>query len=133
MATMNSVVLLGNMTRDPQLQYTPGKGTAVARFGIALNRKVNEKDYVTFVDIEVWGKLAETCNTYLKKGRQIALSGELRLDRWNDKTTGDPRQRLYVVAHNVQFLGTPAQGEPSDPEVDLQAADDAHAAEAAKS
>lgn len=109
MASFNKVVLVGNCTRDPELRYTP-KGTAVAKLGIAVNRVwTNEagdkKEEVTFVDVDVFGRTAENCGQYLRKGRPVLIEGRLKLDQWDDKQTGQKKSKLGVVAEMVQFLG----------------------------
>ena len=114
MASFNKVILVGNLTRDPELRYTP-KGTAIAKIGLAVNRVwTNEagekKEEVTFVDVDVFGRTAENVGQYMRKGRPILVEGRLRLDQWDDKQTGQKRSRLGVVAESVQFLGSPAGG-----------------------
>jgi single-strand DNA-binding protein len=109
MASFNKIILMGNLTRDPELRYTP-KGTAVAKLGMAVNRVwTNEagekKEEVTFVDVDVFGRTAENCGQYLKKGRPVLVEGRLKLDQWEDKQTGQKKSRLGVVAETVQFLG----------------------------
>lgn len=109
MASFNKVILMGNLTRDPELRYTP-KGMAIAKFGIAVNRVwTNEagekKEEVTFVDVDVFGRTAENVGQYMRKGRPILVEGRLKLDQWDDKQTGQKRSRLGVVAETVQFLG----------------------------
>jgi single-strand DNA-binding protein len=110
MASYNKVLLMGNLTRDVEMRYTPS-GMALAKLGLAVNRKwrdtkTNElREEVTFVDIEVWGKQAETANQYLAKGRQVFIEGRLKLDQWDDKTTGQKRSKLNVVAERLQFVG----------------------------
>jgi single-strand DNA-binding protein len=113
MASFNKVVLVGNLTRDPELRYTP-KGTAIAKIGLAVNRVwTNEagekKEEVTFVDVDVFGRTAENVGQYMRKGRPILIEGRLKLDQWDDKQTGQKKSRLGVVAETVQFLGS-AQG-----------------------
>lgn len=108
MASFNKVILVGNLTRDPELRYTP-KGLAVAKIGLAVNRvwhtETGEtKEEVTFVDIDSFGKQAETIAQYLKKGRPILVEGRLRLDQWDDKQTGQKRSKLGVVLENFRFL-----------------------------
>ncbi len=108
MASFNKVILMGNLTRDPELRYTP-KGTAVANLGIAVNRKWRNdtgemQDETTFVDVEAFGKQAETIGQYLKKGRPIMIEGRLRYDQWEDKNSGQKRSKLNVVLENFQFL-----------------------------
>ena len=113
MASFNKVVLVGNLTRDPELRYTP-KGTAIAKIGLAVNRVwTNEagekKEEVTFVDVDVFGRTAENVGQYMRKGRPILIEGRLKLDQWDDKQTGQKKSKLGVVAETVQFLGS-AQG-----------------------
>lgn len=108
MANLNKVLLLGNLTRDPELRYTP-KGTAVADLGIAVNRRVSDgqgnwSDETTFVDVTVWGNTAENAQKYLTKGRAVFLEGRLQLDTWEDKQSGQKRSKLKVVGENLQFL-----------------------------
>lgn len=115
MANLNRVLLIGNLTRDPEIRYTP-KGTAVAEIGIAINRVFSGEDgekreEVTFVDITLWSRLAELAEQYLKKGRPVFIEGRLQLDSWDDKQTGQKRSRLRVIAENLQFLGS-REGEP---------------------
>src|SRR3982751_43061 len=114
MASFNKVILVGNLTRDPELRYTP-KGTAIAKIGLAVNRVwTNEagekKEEVTFVDVDVFGRTAENVGQYMRKGRPILIEGRLRLDQWDDKQTGQKRSKLGVVAETVQFLGSPGEG-----------------------
>ncbi|HVU08773.1 MAG TPA: single-stranded DNA-binding protein [Verrucomicrobiae bacterium] len=114
MASFNKVILVGNLTRDPELRYTP-KGTAVAKIGLAVNRvwtseSGEKKEEVTFVDVDVFGRTAENVGQYMRKGRPILIEGRLRLEQWDDKQTGQKRQRLSVVAETVQFLGSPTGG-----------------------
>jgi len=117
MASFNKVILVGNLTRDPELRYTP-KGTAIAKIGLAVNRKWKSetgelKEEVTFVDVDTFGRTAENVGQYMRKGRPILIEGRLRLDQWDDKQTGQKRSRLGVVAESVQFLGSPTGGEGS--------------------
>jgi single-strand DNA-binding protein len=109
MASLNKVFLIGNLTRDPELRVTP-KGTAICQFGLAVNRQYKDdsgqtRDETTFVDIEAWGKQGELVSKYLTKGSPAMVEGRLRLDQWEDKTSGQKRSRLKVVLDNVQFLG----------------------------
>jgi single-strand DNA-binding protein len=118
MASFNKVILVGNLTRDPELRYTP-KGMAIAKIGLAVNRNwTNEagekKEEVTFVDVDIFGRTAENVAQYMKKGRPILIEGRLRLDQWDDKQTGQKRSRLGVVAETVQFLGSPTGGGSGD-------------------
>lgn len=108
MANFNKVILAGNLTRDPELRYTP-KGTAIARIGMAINRTwKNEtgetKEEVTFVDVDAWGRQAEVISQYLKKGRPILIEGRLKLDQWEDKNTKQKQSKLRVVLEGFQFL-----------------------------
>lgn len=110
MASFNKVILIGNLTRDPELRYTP-KGTAVAKLGLAVNRgwttdAGEKKEEVTFVDVDVFGRTAENCGQYLRKGRPLLVEGRLKLEQWDDKQTGQKKQRLGVVGELVQFLGS---------------------------
>lgn len=112
MASFNKVILVGNLTRDPELRYTP-KGMAIAKIGLAVNRVWNneageKKEEVTFIDVDIFGRTAENVGQYMRKGRPILIEGRLRLDQWDDKQTGQKRSRLGVVAETVQFLGSPA-------------------------
>jgi len=114
MANLNKVFLIGNLTRDPEVRYTP-KGTAIAAIGLAVNRQWTtetgeRKEEVTFIDVEVWGRQAETAGQYLAKGRPVFIEGRLKLDSWDDKETGQKRSKMKVVAERVQFLGAPTKG-----------------------
>jgi single-strand DNA-binding protein len=107
MASANHVMLLGNITRDPELRYTPS-GSAVCTLGLAINEKRTNKngdmtEETTFVDVDVWAKTAENCAEYLKKGSPVLVSGKLAFRTWEDKD-GGRRSKLSVTAFNVQFL-----------------------------
>ncbi|MCF6311519.1 MAG: single-stranded DNA-binding protein [Verrucomicrobiales bacterium] len=109
MASLNKVMLMGNLTRDPEVRYTP-KGTAVTDLGLAINRNYTtdggeKREETTFVDITFWGRQAETLGQYMKKGRPLYVEGRMQLDTWDDKTTGQKRSKLKVVGENFQFLG----------------------------
>jgi len=113
MANLNKVLLIGNITRDPELRYIQS-GTAVLDLGVAVNRRVKGSDgtwgdEAAFIDVTVWGKQAENCAEYLSKGRSVFVEGHLKFDQWEDKKTGDKRSKLRVTAENIQFLG----GKPS--------------------
>ena len=115
MANLNRVLLIGNLTRDPEIRYTP-KGTAVADVGLAINRVLNteegeRREEVTYVDVVLWARLAEIADQYLKKGRPVFIEGRLQLDSWDDKQTGQKRSRLRVVAENMQLLGSRSESE----------------------
>jgi len=110
MANLNKVMLIGNLTRDPEIKYTP-KGTAVAQLGLAINRfwsnDAGEKqEETTFVDVELWGRQAEVAGEYLKKGRPVFIEGRLKLDTWDDKTSGQKRSKMKVVGGRLQLLGS---------------------------
>ncbi len=133
MASFNKVILAGNLTRDPELRYTP-KGTAIARLGIACNRKWKSetgemKEEVTFVDVDAFGKTAETIGQYLKKGRPILIEGRLRYDTWEDKQSGQKKSKLGVVLENFQFLDSGGGRGDSDAPRSRPAAGAAPAAE----
>ncbi len=109
MASLNKVMLIGNLTRDPELRYIPS-GSAVTSFTVAMNRVYKlqtgeKKEEVSFVRVVVWGRLAEVCNDYLKKGRPVFVEGRLQSRSWDDKNSGEKRNTLEVIAQNVQFLG----------------------------
>src|SRR6266576_3293950 len=112
MANFNKVILAGNLTRDPELRYTP-KGTAIAKFGLAINRTwKNEagetKEEATFVDVDAFGRQAEVIAQYMKKGRPFLVEGRLKLDQWDDKQTGQKRSRLGVVLEGFSFIDSGA-------------------------
>jgi len=114
MASFNKVILIGNLTRDPELRYTP-KGTAIAKVGVAVNRvwtseSGEKKEEVTFIDVDIFGRTAENVGQYMRKGRPIMIEGRLKLDQWDDKQTGQKRSKLGVVAETVQFLGSAGGG-----------------------
>lgn len=117
MANLNKVQLIGNLTRDPELRYTP-KGTAVAEISIAINRVWNndageKQEETTFVDVTLWGRQAELAQQYLGKGQPVYIEGRLQLESWDDKETGKKRSKLKVVGESMQFLGTKGDsGEP---------------------
>jgi single-strand DNA-binding protein len=110
MASFNKVILMGNLTRDPELRYTP-KGTAIAKIGLAVNRvwrseSGEQKEEVTFVDVDAFGRQAETIGQYLKKGRPVLIEGRLKLDTWDDKQSGQKKSKLGVVLESFQFVGS---------------------------
>ena len=121
MASFNKVILLGNLTRDPEVRYTP-KGSAVCDLGIAVNRVYTteggeRREEVTFVDVVLWARLAEIAGEYLRKGRPIFIEGRLQMDSWDDKQTGQKRTKLRVVGESMQLLGSRpggAAGESAD-------------------
>jgi single-strand DNA-binding protein len=121
MASFNKVILLGNLTRDPEVRYTP-KGSAVCDLGIAVNRVYTpeggeRREEVTFVDVVLWARLAEIAGEYLRKGRPVFIEGRLQMDSWDDKQTGQKRTKLRVVGESMQLLsGRPggAAGETTE-------------------
>lgn len=109
MPSYNHIALMGNLTRDPELRFTNG-GLAVCKFGLAVNKRVKDgdsgkyKETVTFVDVTIFGKRGEAFEKYHKKGATAFIDGELRLDQWEDKETGQKRSKLFVVANNWEFV-----------------------------
>jgi single-strand DNA-binding protein len=132
MASLNKVLLIGNLTRDPELRYIPS-GTAVAKFGLAVNREYTDKtsgekkETPCFVDITVWGRQAEICNQYLTKGRPVLIEGRLEYSSWETKE-GDKRNKLEVVGERIQFLGSKPPGEGGGAPAGRDEARPAHAA-----
>ncbi len=128
MANFNKVILAGNLTRDPELRYTP-KGTAVARITLAVNRTYTsgeggeKKEEVSFVDVDVWGRQAEVISQYMKKGRPLLVEGRLKQDTWEDKHTKQKQSKLKVVLESFSFIdsnnrggeGAPAPARPAAP------------------
>jgi single-strand DNA-binding protein len=118
MASYNKVLLMGNLTKDPELRYTP-QGTAVANLRLAVNRKYRTKDQelkeeVCFITAVVWSKQAETCNQYLHKGSSLLVEGRLQSRSWEDNT-GAKRSVIEVRAERVQFMGAPGQAKAPTP------------------
>jgi single-strand DNA-binding protein len=127
----NRVILIGNLTRDPEVRYTP-QGTSVCNFGIAVNRKFKQgdeaKEEVTFINIVVFGKQADTCGQYLNKGSSVLVEGRLKENRWETEE-GQKRSRHEVVAQSVRFLSrkqgdantsSSGQGEPPEETTDIE-------------
>jgi single-strand DNA-binding protein len=113
MTSFNKVILMGNLTRDPEVRYTPN-GIAVASFAIAVNRKYKQgdetKEEVSYIDIVVFGKQAESCGQYINKGDSVLIDGRLQQRRWDDKETGQKRNKIEVVAQSVNFMPKRSQG-----------------------
>lgn len=115
MASFNKVILVGNLTRDPEVKYLPS-GTAVADIGLAVNRSWfdkqsnTRKEETTFVDITLWGRTAEIAGEYLSKGRSVLIEGRLQTDSWDDKETGKRRTKLKVVGEQMTMLGSRGDG-----------------------
>ncbi|GAG22434.1 unnamed protein product [marine sediment metagenome] len=108
MADFNKTILVGRLTRDPELRYV-SSGTAVCEISLAIGRKWKDgngqmKEETAFIDVVIWGKQGENVNQYMKKGSQLLVEGRLNQDRWEDKTTGQKRSKINVVADMVQFL-----------------------------
>src|SRR5271167_1259966 len=122
MANLNRVLLIGRLTRDPELSYTP-KGTPIAALGLAVTRTWSDEqgakqEDVTFVDITLWARLAEIAGQYLHKGSAIFLEGRLQLDTWDDRQSGQKRSKLKVIGETLQFLdGSPVpRSQPASPQ-----------------
>jgi single-strand DNA-binding protein len=119
MPSYNRVIVCGNLTRDPQVRYTPG-GTAVCDLGLAVNRswfdkQANQKkEEVTFVDVTLWGRTAEVAGEYLGKGRSVLIEGRLALDQWEDKQSGEKRTKLKVVGETMQMLSAKGESGKAD-------------------
>src|SRR5512138_595249 len=117
---VNKVILIGNLGKDPEVRYTQG-GQAVANLRIATSRSWTDKasgqrkEETEWHDVEVWGKQAEQCGEYLAKGRQVYVEGRLKTDKWQDKTSGQERSRVKIVADSVRFLGGRGAGGPGGP------------------
>jgi single-strand DNA-binding protein len=114
MPNLNKVMLMGNLTRDPELRYTPNN-TPVVNLGLAVNRRWRNQqgevqEETTFVDCEAWSRAAEVINQYLRKGRPVFIEGRLKLDQWQDKD-GQNRSKLKVIVENFQFTDSPAGGQ----------------------
>ncbi len=114
MAYLNKVMLIGNLTRDPEIKYTP-KGQAIAELGMAVSRKYttesgDKREETTFVDVTLWGRLAEIAKEYLSKGRPVFIEGRLTLDTWDDKQTGQKRYKMRVTGETMQLLGSRGDG-----------------------
>jgi len=135
MPSLNKVLLMGNLTRDPELRVTP-KGTPICQFSLAINRQFKmdsgeTREEVIYVDVEAWGKQGETIAKYMVKGRPLYVEGRLRLDQWEDKNTKEKRSRMKVVLEQFQFLGDSrgpggASSGPSEPGIDQTATPERH-------
>lgn len=115
MASYNKVILIGNLTRDPQVKYLPS-GTAVAEIGLAVNRtwfdkqSNTRKEEVTFVDVTLWDRTAEVAGEYLTKGKQVLIEGRLQMDSWEDRETKQKRTKLKIVGESMTMLGSRNDG-----------------------
>lgn len=109
MGNINRFEVMGNVTRDPEIKYTP-KGTAVCQIGVAVNRywkdaSGEKQEEVTFLDVELWGRQAEIAGEYLKKGDQTFVEGRMKLESWDDKKSGEKRYKLKLIGENLQLIG----------------------------
>lgn len=128
MASYNRVILAGNLTRDPEVRFTPN-GAKACQFGMAINRKwkdeqQNMHEDVVFVDLVAWGKAAETIAQYVRKGSPLLIEGRLSQETWNDKKTNEKKSRTRVVVESFQFLGAPRQAAPGEQPASGTAGDD---------
>lgn len=120
MASFNKVILIGNLTRDVEVRYTPS-GTAVADVSLAINESYKGKDgskvdNAVFVDCTLWGKTAELAGQYLAKGKPVMFEGRLTMEKWDDKETGQKRSKMKVTVESMQFLGSPSGGKDAPQE-----------------
>jgi single-strand DNA-binding protein len=115
MSQFNKVILMGNLTRDPELRYSQD-GLAIVRFGMAVNEKYKDKERTTFVDLTAFGKTGETIQKYLAKGDPIFIDGRLDYSTWDDKTTGAKRNKLAVIVNQFQFVGSKQDRTPAAPD-----------------
>ncbi len=114
MASLNKVMLIGNLTRDPEVKYTP-KGIAIVEIGLAVNRTYTtadgeKREEVTYIDVSFFGKQAEVLGQWMKKGRPLYVEGRLKLDSWDDKESGKKQYKLRVTGEEFQFLGSKNDG-----------------------
>lgn len=104
--SLNKCFLIGNLTRDPELRKLSRSGTSVCDMTIAVNRKNGDREETAFVDVTIWGKVADNCSRYLSKGSQVLVEGYLKQESWEDRETGSRRSKLKIVAESVQFLSS---------------------------
>jgi single-strand DNA-binding protein len=119
MPNLNKVLIIGNLTRDPEIRVTP-KGTSICQFALAVNREWKSESgekqtEVVYIDVEAWGKQGETIAKYMVKGRPLYVEGRLKLDQWEDKNTKEKRSRMKVVLEQFQFLGSAQDAKPAAP------------------
>lgn len=110
MANLNKVLIIGNLTRDPEIRHTP-RGTAIAEISVAINRvwkdeQGSKQEETTFVEVTLWGRTAELAQQYLSKGKSVYIEGRLQMDTWEDKETGKKRSKMKIVGENMQFLSS---------------------------
>lgn len=116
MGALNKVMLIGNITRDPEIRYTP-KGSPVCDLGLAVNRRYTtesgeRQEEVTFLDVVLWSKQAELAAQYLHKGSPVFIEGRLQMDTWEDKASGQKRSKIKIVCENMQFIDSKGGGGP---------------------
>ena len=115
MASYNRVIVMGNLTRDPEVRYLPS-GQAVCDLGVAVNERVKKDnewvDQPTFLDVTFWEKQAETAGQYLRKGNPVLVEGKLRQESWNDKNTGEKRSKLKIIGDRLVLMGGKNDGAP---------------------
>ena len=122
MANVNKVILIGNVTRDVEVKSTP-RGSAVAGITLAVNRNYKtdsgeKREEVTFVDVELWGRVAEIAGEYVKKGNPLYVEGRLKQESWEEKETGKKRTRLKIVGENIQLLGSRSKAPSPAPQAE---------------
>lgn len=110
MAYLNVCIMMGNLTKNPELRYTQ-QGSPVCEFAIAVNKKSHDREEVCYIDVVAWGKSAENCSRYLGKGSPVIVEGYLRQESWEDRNGGGRRSRLKLVAENIQFISSPRSAE----------------------
>jgi single-strand DNA-binding protein len=118
MNNLNKVILIGNLTRDPEVRQTP-KGTSVADLALAVSRRVpgeggERREETTYVDVVLWNKQAELAGEFLHKGRAVYVEGRLQLESWEDRKTGEKRQKMRVVGERMEFADAPAGAEKQE-------------------
>lgn len=113
MASLNKVLLMGNLTRDPDMRGTPS-GNSVCEFGLAITERFGENEQTVFVDVTAWGKTAEFCKNYLSKGSNVFIDGKLKFDQWEDRNGGGRRSKLSVTALSVQSVSRKPQTEQQE-------------------
>lgn len=122
----NKVILLGNLTRDPEMKHLGGE-SRLCSFGMACSKKFTsqgqQREETMFIDVTCWGRTADIANEYLSKGKQVLIDGELKLEQWDDKETGKKRTKHSVTATTLQMVGGPSKGEPEQrhPKIESQA------------
>lgn len=117
MASYNRVILMGNVTRDVEVRYTPN-GTAVCTVGIATSKPFKQgdqwKEKTTFLDVTCWARNAEVAGEYLRKGSPVFIEGTIELEKWDDKKTGEPRSKVQIVCESLKLLGSKGEGKSKE-------------------